>query len=149
MWNITWSAHPSWGTECDPKWGDQTLCRSNMETYDNDSIKCFNDLGGGTLSAGPTYGKGLSCQGSGQMKKSSIPLRAKSFDMGSTWGQKVESKVVETNFEKGILAWSVDIYYASRQSLIDMGVPINVGHRVSFPQSFPNKYATPPLGWRG
>jgi hypothetical protein len=71
------------------------------------------------------------------------------FDMGSTWGQKVESKVVETEFEKGSLTFSLDIYYASRKSLIDMGVPINVDPQVSFPQSFPGKYATPPAGWKG
>jgi hypothetical protein len=69
--------------------------------------------------------------------------------MGSTWGQKVESKVVETEFERGSLTFSLDIYYASRQALIDMGVPINVGPQVSFPQSFPGKYATPPPNWRG
>jgi len=73
----------------------------------------------------------------------------RSFDMGSTWGQKVDSKVVETEFERGSLTFTLDIYYASRQALIDMGVPINVGPQVSFPQSFPGKYATPPSGWRG
>jgi hypothetical protein len=72
-----------------------------------------------------------------------------SFDMGSTWGQKVDSRVVETEFERGSLTFTLDIYYASRQALIDMGVPINVGPQVSFPQSFPGKYATPPSGWRG
>lgn len=73
----------------------------------------------------------------------------RSFDMGSTWGQKVDSTVVETDFERGSLTFSLDIYYASRKALIDMGVPINVGPQVSFPQSFPGKYATPPSGWRG
>lgn len=73
----------------------------------------------------------------------------RSFDMGSTWGQKVESKVVETEFERGSLTFSLDIYYASRQALLDMGVPINVGNQAFFPQSFPTKYATPPSGWRG
>ncbi len=71
------------------------------------------------------------------------------FDMGSTWGQKIESKVTEIPFERGALVYSVDIYYASRQSLIDMGVPINTGNQVSFPQSFPKKYATPPKNWVG
>ena len=75
------------------------------------------------------------------------PLR--SFDMGSTWGQKVESKVVETDFERGSLTFTLDIYYASRQALLDMGVPINVGNQAFFPQSFPTKFATPPSGWRG
>ncbi len=73
----------------------------------------------------------------------------RNFDMGSTWGKKIESKVVETNFGKGCLILSFDIYYASRQSLINMGVPINVGHQIAFPQSFTNKYATPPSDWTG
>lgn len=79
----------------------------------------------------------------------SIMRSVANFDMGSTWGQKVQSKVVETTFEKGLLSFSTDIYYASRQALIDMGVPIYNQTQVSFPQSFPKKYATPPVGWNG
>lgn len=79
----------------------------------------------------------------------SVMRSVSNFDMGSTWGQKVQSKVVETTFEKGPLTFSTDIYYASRQALIDMGVPIYNQTQVSFPQSFPKKYATPPVGWNG
>jgi hypothetical protein len=83
------------------------------------------------------------------VKATTLASSKGTFDMGSTWGQKVESKVIETDFEKGSLTFSLDIYYASRQALIDMGVPINVGNQAFFPQSFPGKYATPPSGWRG
>lgn len=71
------------------------------------------------------------------------------FDVGTTWGQKIESNVSEAEFNKGCLIFSFDIYYASRQALIDMGVPVNANNQVCFPESFPNKYATPPKGWRG
>lgn len=68
------------------------------------------------------------------------------FDMGSTWGSSKESKVVDVEFERGYLLQKTDIHYASRQSLLDMGIILpNVG-QVSFPNSFP-KYATPPRGW--
>jgi hypothetical protein len=80
---------------------------------------------------------------------SATNLSLPTFDMGSTWGQKVESKVVELDFEKGNLLYSTDIYYASRDSLIEMGIPLNVSLAVSFPRSFPKKYAEPPTGWRG
>lgn len=73
----------------------------------------------------------------------------KDFDMGSTWGQKVESLVQEADFERGNIIFSTDIYYASRESLSKMGVNINAPPQVSFPQSFPNKYAKPPSGWKG
>jgi hypothetical protein len=154
-WNITWQNQPNWGNATGGLYGagryGYTTSDDPMD-FDSGPQIGSSCCGGTSCSSGPTYNasihnKGLSSKGSGQMKCSNSPLR--SFDMGSTWGQKIESKVVETDFEKGCLTFNLDIYYASRQSLIDMGVPINVGHQVSFPQSFPNKYATPPSGWRG
>lgn len=78
----------------------------------------------------------------------SVPPEA--FDMGTKYGEAKESKVVEVTFEKGLLGLSLDIYYASRQSLIDMGVPIGNEKQVNFPKSFSeNKYSTPPKEWKG
>lgn len=87
------------------------------------------------------------------MKRSSDAVyesKTFSFDMGTKWGESKESKVVEVDFEKGILAISTDIFYASRQSLIDMGVPIGNEKQVNFPTSFADsKYAKPPTNWKG
>ena len=63
------------------------------------------------------------------------------FDMGTEWGRKEQSKVYTVEFERGCLAQSFDIYYASRESLIAMGVPIHNVLSVNIPQSFPDKYA--------
>lgn len=71
------------------------------------------------------------------------------FDMGSTWGKKVQSKVVETEFERGSLTFSLDIYYASRSSLQQMGIQLDNVTQINYPQSFLKKHATPPLNWRG
>lgn len=72
------------------------------------------------------------------------------FDMGTEWGRKEKSKVNTIPFDKGALACSIDIYYASREALIAMGVPIiNVLSAANLPQSFPDKYAQPPAGWVG
>lgn len=71
------------------------------------------------------------------------------FDMGTEWGRKERSKVRTVSFERGALAQSMDIYYASREALIAMGVPIETGLSANLPQSFPNTYATPPKGWNG
>ncbi len=70
-----------------------------------------------------------------------------SFDLGSTWGSKKESRVRDVEFKRGLEAASIDIYYASRESLIAMGVQLTTEAQVSLPQSFPNKWATPPKGW--
>ncbi len=71
------------------------------------------------------------------------------FDMGTEWGRKERSKVKTVAFERGCLAQSLDIYYASREALIAMGVPITNELTANLPQSFPDKYATPPKNWRG
>lgn len=76
------------------------------------------------------------------------PLRG--FDMGTKWGDAKESKVINVEFERGILAVSTEIFYASRQSLIEMGVPIGNEKQVSFPVAFADsKYANPPKNWKG
>lgn len=75
-------------------------------------------------------------------------VTARGFDMGTDWGQVKESKVKEVEFKKGYLNYSVDIYYASRESLLEMGIPLTNEVKVSFPSSFPKKYATPPKNWK-
>jgi hypothetical protein len=71
------------------------------------------------------------------------------YDMATKWGQKIESKVKSVEFERGTLIHSLDVYYASRLSLIQMGVPLSNELKISTPQSFPNRYAEPPKGWQG
>jgi hypothetical protein len=72
------------------------------------------------------------------------------FDMGTKYGEAKDSRVIEVEFEKGILALTTNIYYASRQSLIEMGVPLGNEKQVSFPEPFNgSKYSTPPTGWQG
>lgn len=70
----------------------------------------------------------------------------RSFDMGSGWGKSKESKVTSTEFTRGDKTQRFEIYYASRESLIDMGVIQPKMNQVTFPKSFP-KYAKPPSGW--
>ena len=72
------------------------------------------------------------------------------FDMSTKWGEAKESKVVEVEFERGSLVLTTNIYYASRQSLIEMGVPLGSEKQVSFPEPFvDSKYAKPPKNWKG
>jgi hypothetical protein len=79
----------------------------------------------------------------------SAELKPKNFDMGTEWGRKEESKVHNVEFERGNLLQSLDIYYASRESLIEMGIIVKKELKVGLPQSFPSKYAKPPKGWKG
>jgi hypothetical protein len=92
-------------------------------------------------------------KGSQQGTLRSTSLSAKTprgFDIGTKWGESKESRVIEVDFERGNLGRSITIYYASRQSLIEMGVPLGNEKLVNFPEAFADeKYAKPPKGWKG
>ncbi len=70
------------------------------------------------------------------------------FDTGSTWGSKLESKVIDVVFDaENTPDASFCLYYASRQSLIKMGVPMVKEVKISFPEPF-KEFAKPPSGWK-
>jgi hypothetical protein len=118
---------------------------NNTEMYSCNDISLRGDIKGRCSTGGlssETLGKKISNKSFNEVTRG--------FDMGTKWGGSKESKVIEIEFEKGILTLSANIYYASRQSLIEMGVPMSNEKQVSFPDPFENgKYAKPPSGWRG
>jgi len=147
-WQYDWNYIPSihgtyWvGDTLNPIWGD---------IPNSDIIRYCGDVINSSLSANAS-----NCNSDIKSKRVGLvstnvksPKLLRSFDMGSTWGKKIESKVIETEFEKNILTFSLDIYYASRFALIKMGVPLTTNNQITFPRSFPKKYATPPDGWSG
>lgn len=72
-----------------------------------------------------------------------------SFDMETQWGASRSYKVKEIDFERREVVHRFDLYYASRESLVAMGVDLGTERRVSFPESFKeSKYAKPPKGWK-
>lgn len=75
-------------------------------------------------------------------------MKAANFDMGTEFGRREESKVEHVEFERGSLAHTGDIYYASRDSLIDMGIVLS--NNPKLPKSFSdNDYCKPPKNWNG
>lgn len=74
-------------------------------------------------------------------------IKDNSFDMGTTWGSKQKDKVKETEFDRGSIVGEINFYYASRNSLIDMGVPLINEKMVSLPKGFQD-FCQPPKGWR-
>ena len=167
----------SYGTACNSM-GDSLRCDSDMlceresgpEKYSCDSIPTKGAPSaprkrslGGTMGRSAKVGATLNFMGNasaGQTDKGNM-LRSMNccsnptpeplgFDMGTKWGEAKESRVIEVEFEKGILALTTNIYYASRQCLIEMGVPLGNEKQVSFPEPFKDgKYAQPPKNWQG
>ena len=69
----------------------------------------------------------------------------KGFDMGTEFSQHaVSSKVVEVEFEIGTLLYVTAIYYASREGLKSMGVPVFKQNQMTLPNPFPNQFCKPP-----
>lgn len=67
------------------------------------------------------------------------------FDMGTEFSEReVADKVHDVEFEIGYRVFSLSIYYASKESLVDMGVPVNRESQVAFPEPFPTKFCRPP-----
>jgi hypothetical protein len=131
---------------CDAAFSGAT---SDIVTYSCDSIPTRGPKGINTVhtsAANATYGASVNRRSLLSLPEE--PLRG--FDMGTKWGEAKESKVINVEFERGVLAVSTEIFYASRQSLIQMGVPIGNEKQVSFPESFADsKYAKPPKNWKG
>lgn len=131
-----------------------TGATSDTATYSCDSIPTKGDTKGDTERGNTVYTAAVKSATYGaSVKRRSMsvqnePLRF--FDMGTKWGEAKESKVINVEFERGVLAISTEIFYASRQSLIQMGVPIGNEKQVSFPEAFADsKYAKPPKNWQG
>lgn len=124
-----------WCDTSTASWGSDAL---DLTLKDYEPERSF----GGGQSALRGMSTGMACSVSPQNL-------TEAFDMGTTWGGAKESRVIEVEFERGYLTLSTDIYYASRQSLIEMGVPVTNEKQVTFPSSFNDKYAKPPKGWRG
>jgi len=75
-------------------------------------------------------------------------IKNKGFDMGSNWGKSIDSKITNVTFECDNIVYSDNIYYASRESLIEMGVPLKQNGRINLPESFPADFAKPPVNWQ-
>jgi len=129
---------PGWDSS--GTWGCNSVPNNNIITVHN--------MGGGSCgqSMMSMNLSDNSCKYSTGVSNSNLSVTKTSFDMGTTWGKSKESKVISTTFEKGLLAYSIDIYYASRKSLVEMGVIESNKPKVSFPKSF-GGYAKPPSGW--
>lgn len=70
------------------------------------------------------------------------------FDMGTTWGDKVESKVTYNEFNRGDQIADVGVHYASRNALLSMGIDLYPKPAIEkLPSAFDRQFAKPPAGW--
>jgi len=73
-------------------------------------------------------------------------LDQSSFDLGTEFSNKeIIDVVTNTTFEKGELLEEIIIFYASKQNLLNMGVPLYSEPKIYIPQAFPKgNFCKPP-----
>jgi len=75
------------------------------------------------------------------------PTRKAAFDLGSTWGERVEDKIIRKHFDKGNVVCSFKLYYASRNALGSMGIELHPKKEINeWPNGFEG-YCKPPKSW--
>ena len=132
------------------------------ESYDNYIAYTGSSVGAGPLFSSnvSNYSQTLSSDtlgqkrgilrscASGDTQTYSAEVKSENFDMGTTWGSKKKDSAVEVEFERGKLLDEFNLFYASRDALIGMGVPLTKENHISLPQGF-RDFATPPSNWEG
>lgn len=69
------------------------------------------------------------------------------FDLGTTWGKKVEDKCINAEFDADENVFVEELlYYDSRENLESIGISFSEEKKVCLPQAF-GGFAKPPKGW--
>lgn len=129
---------PTW-TAGTPGWTDNTFYgASSFDLLSNSSMEKSRGL--------DDSGVKCSCSMLSSVEDSGdIVQDMAAFDLGTEFSKKeVEDKVNEVEFEIGTELKLIEIYYASRQALVKMGVPVQKEGQVVFPKAFPSKFCKPP-----
>ncbi len=71
------------------------------------------------------------------------------FSVGTTFGERVTSRVQEVTFTTGDLLTELSLYYAPREGLLKMGVDLSRTKKVALPRAFDGKYCVAPADWKG
>ena len=71
-----------------------------------------------------------------------------SFSLGTEFGKAKVSKVIDVEFKKGEYAGQTQIFYATRELLLNMGVPLERVDKVCFPDAYPKQFCSLPFGWK-
>ncbi len=75
--------------------------------------------------------------------------RQDNFQLGTSWGARVEDKIQRKHFAKGDVIASFKIFYTTRQGLENLGINFHPQKEIDdWPQGF-TEYAKAPKGWSG
>jgi hypothetical protein len=109
-------------------------------TLDSSSLRCSTTPVSSSLLGSPEPDLGISAMFCADFNET-----PRGLDMGTEFSDKeISDNVKNVEFEKGALECEWEIYYASKGSLIEMGVSVEKEVSVAFPSAFPTKFCKPP-----
>ena len=115
----------------------------------NGSTGTYKGLGSELTSTSSSTIYAMNCSNSCVSVKNSAKGQSVDFDHGTTWGQKLQDRVVNVEFERDILSVETEIFYNSKENLEAIGIKLVQEKLVTLPRGFPADFASPPSGWSG
>ena len=107
--------------------------------FDNNDLMCKSSFGSASNN---TMDSNITCSYS---SNTSSP----DFDLGTTWGKKIDDNVVNVEFDAvESSAETCTIYYDTKENLEGIGIVFKKEKEVNFPKAF-GAFAKPPKGWKG
>jgi hypothetical protein len=136
--------------------GEVTTSRTDINQFGKldrvEDLICEGPIYGATISSSVSI-YNLSCTGVHTTYGVSNPAAAApAFDMGSSWGGKVEDKIREVQFKRVDSFTEIVLFYASKPSLISWGIDFsNTKEVFAWPSAFEDRkqYCKAPPGWTG
>jgi hypothetical protein len=117
-------------SEQHPKWdngGTGTRLYGNTTT---DAVNCFYSSNTVSLNEKSNF--------KSKSLRREIKSEEPNFDMGTSWGKNVESKVREVSFEREYMTQEFNIYYGSRIMLANLGIELDKEYKIN---KYPNGFA--------
>lgn len=139
-----WPYDVIWSYTCDS--GGVGYPVTDSATYQSNSYQSCCSNSGGETTGGILRSANFCASVPAQSNVDNPP---EPFVLGSSFGSKVQSKVVNTTFEADHLLCEMSVYYSTREGLKVLGVDISRTDKVAFPKAFDSAYCQPPSGWQG
>lgn len=117
-------------TTGNPQFGNQLYTDKTINTFY--SSCCTDELTGGKIETLYTPKKNYNNFTSEKNANS----KNFEFDLGASWGKTVEDSVTGGYFSRGEISKIFNIYYASKEELIKIGIDINKKEKVYLPKAF-------------
>lgn len=137
---------PQWWYPGYGQWNNTSQCSGGNITMDSSASSLdLGNIRNTNLSDGSSsYLMNCSSDGARGMSATACNFVSGPFSLGTEWGDTKDDYVTNTEFDIGSTLEAIEIFYGTREDLINLGVDISKETKISFPQAWPNGFCKPP-----